>query len=69
MIPAQGGKSNSSRDVAPVVRTTNTAALIVKGGRYDFGWEGYLWMRGIGKEYISHKILWVSPRIRLKAIL
>ena len=42
MIRPHGGKSNNSRDVASVVKATNTPAVVANDGRYDLGREGYL---------------------------
>lgn len=59
MIRPHGGKSNNSRDVASVVKATNTPALVTNDGRYDLGREGYLFRTemGAGRAYNVHKIL------------
>jgi len=71
MILAHGGKSKSSRAVAAVVSSTNTAALLAKPGRYVFGFDRNLHKigRDDGREYRIHKALCVRPRVKLNAML
>ena len=56
MTPNQGGKSNSSRAEAAIVKTVKMPILLTKRGLYDFGLDGNRWMRDIeeGSEYTIH---------------
>jgi hypothetical protein len=71
MTPNQGGKSNSSRAVAAIVKIVKMPGLLTKLGLYDFGLNGNRGMRDIeeGSEYRIHMKLWMVPMARLKAML